>query len=84
MNRNEFKEVQRLVTKMERVESILKYKDFYSLSFFPVDKHKENDYDPVEEEIMWEKDLQKFIRSGIESYKVYLTDRLKELGVDYE
>lgn len=35
MNRNEFNEAQRLVTKIERVDSLLKYKALYSLNFFP-------------------------------------------------
>ena len=84
MNRNEFNEVQRLVIKIERVDSLLEYKKLYSLNFFPVDKPEESDYEPVEEQIMWEDNLQKFIRSGIESYRVYLIDRLGELGVKYD
>lgn len=84
MNRNEFNEAQRLVAKIDRVDSLLKYKELYSLNFFPVNKSEESDCEPVEEQIMWEKDLQKFIRSGIGSYRVYLIDKLGELGVDYE
>lgn len=84
MNKHEFNEAQRLITKLERVDSLLKYKTLYSINFFPVDKPEESDYDPVEEQIMWEKDLQTFIRNGIGSYRVYLIDRLAELGVKYE
>lgn len=84
MNKNEFNEAQRLITKLDRVDSLLKYKTFYSLNFLPVDKPEERDYDNVEEQIMWEKDLQNYIRKGIVDYRTHLISELRELGVEYE
>lgn len=85
MDRNEFREAQSLITKLEYADSILAYKQFYSLMVMPDDKSLEKDvYDPIEKNFMWEKRLQSYIRKGIVDYRVQLLSELRELGVDYE
>lgn len=84
MNRHEFREAQRLITKIEYIDSILSHKQFYSLMVMPNDESPEDCYDPEEKQIMWEKELQNYIRKGIVDCRIRLLSDLRELGVDYE
>lgn len=84
MNKTEFNEAQRLITKIEYVDSILEYKSFHSIMVIPESKSLADYKNPLEKLIVGEKKLQDFIRNSIEHYRVYLISELKELGVDYE
>lgn len=84
MNINEFNKAQRMITKIEYADSILKYKEFYSLMVLPQGKSPTDHKNPLEKPLLGEKVLVEFIRSAIEDYKAYLISELKDLGVDYE
>lgn len=84
MNKDEFKEAQKLIYELERTDSILKYDEYYSIMVQPKGKTPTDHKKPVEKDLLGKTKLQVFIRNGIESYRVYLISRLRELGVDYE
>lgn len=84
MNINDFNKAQRLVTQIEYVDSILKYKSFDSLMVIPDAESLKSVREPVKKTLVCEKELQAFIRNSIEAYKVHLISKLEELGVEYE
>ncbi len=84
MKITKFNKAQRLITKIEYVDSILKYKSFYSIMVIPESKSLADYKDPLEKLIVGEKKLQDFIRNSIEDYRAHLISKLKDLGVEYE